>query len=274
MVWRAPLDTLLSALNSPMVDPLGDFERLVAEAATASIDGWDFSWFEGRASEEQPPWGYAHMLPARIGAADAALGIQTGGGEVFAEVLQRSIARPRALAATESWPPNVREARRRLGPLGVTVVEPSDDVTLPFAAESFDLVVSRHPIRTEWGEIERVMRRGGTYLSQQVGPGSNLELIEFFLGTQTVGDSRSPQRARALAEAAGLAIVDLREARLRTVFHDVGAVIYFLRKVIWTVPDFSVDRYRDRLEDLHRQMTTHGPFVTHSQRFLIEASKA
>jgi hypothetical protein len=117
------------------------------------------------------------------------------------------------------------------------------------------------------------MRRDGTYLSQRVGPGSNLELVEFFLGPQTVGDSRCPQRARALAEAAGLAVVDLREARLSTVFHDVGAVIYFLRIVIWTVPDFSVDRYRDRLADLHLRITTDGPFVAHAQRFLIEARK-
>jgi hypothetical protein len=118
-----------------------------------------------------------------------------------------------------------------------------------------------------------VMQRGGTCLSQQVGPGTNLELIEFFLGPQTVGDVRSPQRARELAEAAGLRVVDLREARLRTVFHDVGAVVYFLRMVIWTVPDFSVDRYRDRLAALHRRITTRGPFVAHGQRFLIEARK-
>ena len=255
------------------MEAVADFESLVAEAATAPLNGWDFSWFEGHASEERPPWGYARMLPARIGTADAVLDIQTGGGEVFAEVLQRSTVRPRTLAATESWPPNVEEATRRLGPLGVTAVEPPDDTALPFDAESFDLIVSRHPVRTEWGEIARVMRRGGTYLSQQVGPGSNIELIEFFLGPQTVGDSRSPQRARALAEVAGLGVVDLREARLCTVFHDVGAVSYFLRMVIWTVPDFSVDRYRDRLANLHRRITTHGPFVAHAQRFLVEARK-
>jgi hypothetical protein len=76
-----------------------------------------------------------------------------------------------------------------------------------------------------------------------------------------------------LAEAAGLTVLDLREAQLRTVFQDVGAVIHFLRMVIWTVPDFSIARYRDRLADLHRQMTTSGPFVAHAQRFLIEAYK-
>ncbi len=38
----------------------------------------------------------------------------------------------------------------------------------------------------------------------------------------------------------------LEKASLPAVFHDIAAVIVFLRKVIWTVPDFSVDRYRDQ----------------------------
>jgi hypothetical protein len=34
------------------------FEDLVAEAASAPIDGWDFSWLDGRATEQRPSWGY------------------------------------------------------------------------------------------------------------------------------------------------------------------------------------------------------------------------
>ena len=70
-----------------------------------------------------------------------------------------------------------------------------------------------------------------------------------------------------------LSLVDLREASLRVEFRDIGAVVYFLRKVIWTVPDFTVDRYRDRLAALHTQIQEHGPFVCHAKRFLIEAVK-
>lgn len=62
-------------------------------------------------------------------------------------------------------------------------------------------------------------------------------------------------------------------ARLKVEFFDVGAVVWFLRKVIWTVPDFSVDRYRDRLRELHDYIESHGSFVAHSTRMLIEARK-
>jgi SAM-dependent methyltransferase len=246
------------------------FEELLAEGERVPVDGWDFSWFEGRASEERPSWGYARLMAERMAVASAALDIQTGGGEVLARVPHP----PAVLAATESWPPNVAIARRSLRPLGGTVVEVADDADLPFPAESFDLVVSRHPVVVRWDEIARVLRPGGTYFSQQVGAGSVHELTDVMMGPQPVSDARSWQRAVAAAEAAGLDVIDLRHESLRTVFHDIAAVVVFLRKVIWIVPDFTVDRYRGRLADLHRRMTTEGPFVAHSQRFLIEARYA
>lgn len=63
------------------------FADLVAEGAAEPVEGWDFSWFEGRASEERPRWGYARMMAARMAGARAALDIQTGGGEVLAAAL-------------------------------------------------------------------------------------------------------------------------------------------------------------------------------------------
>lgn len=50
-------------------------------------------------------------------------------------------------------------------------------------------------------------------------------------------------------------------------------MIYFLRKVIWMVPGFTVGQYRDRLRELHEQIERDGPFVAHTARFLIEARK-
>lgn len=46
-----------------------------------------------------------------------------------------------------------------------------DDAALPFPAQSFDLVVSRHPTIVLWTEIAPVLQPGGMYLSQQVGAG-------------------------------------------------------------------------------------------------------
>jgi SAM-dependent methyltransferase len=247
------------------------FEDLTAEAGSVSVDGWDFSWLDGRATEQRPSWGYQRAMGAKMASARAALDIQTGGGEVLAGA---SHLAPLTVA-TEAWPPNVVKATRLLHPRGVAVVADEDKPPLPFAADAFDLVVSRHPVVTWWEEIARVLQPGGTYFSQQVGPASVFELVEWFLGPQPpdVRGGRDPGKARARAQAAGLEVTGLRPETLRVEFFDIGAVVYFLRKVIWMVPDFSVERYAGRLRALHDRIEADGPFVAHSARFLIEARK-
>ncbi|MFG3583729.1 class I SAM-dependent methyltransferase [Streptomyces sp. NPDC047990] len=247
------------------------FDELVAEAASASVEGWDFSWFEGRATEQRPSWGYARAMGERLAEAVAALDIQTGGGEVLASAPRL----PPVMAATEGWPPNVAKATALLRPRGAVVVAAPEDAPLPFADGAFDLVTSRHPVRAHWTEIARVLSPGGTYFSQQVGPASVFELVEHFVGRQpdAVRNARHPDRARADAAAAGLDVVDLRAERLRVEFFDIGAVVHFLRKVIWMVPGFTVDRYLPQLRSLHERIEAEGPFVAHSTRLLVEARK-
>lgn len=252
------------------------FEDLVAEGAAVPTDGWDFSWFEGRATEARPSWGYAVSLAERLARATAALDIQTGGGEVLDFALRRAASGGPALAvATEGWPPNVAKATALLRRRGVPVVASPEDAPLPFADGAFDLVSSRHPVSPHWAEIARVLRPGGSYFAQHVGPRSVFELVEYFLGPLPAEQSsaRHPDHERAGAEAAGLEIVDVRAERLRMEFHDIAAVVHFLRKVVWMVPDFTVEAYRPRLRTLHEQIEAEGPFVAHSTRHLFEARK-
>ncbi|WP_031083419.1 class I SAM-dependent methyltransferase [Streptomyces sp. NRRL WC-3549] len=261
-----------SSPSAPGPESDARFAALVAEADAVSVDGWDFSWLEGRATEQRPSWGYARAMADRMARAESALDIQTGGGEVLASVPRL----PPLTVATESWPPNIARATELLHPRGAVVVADADEPPLPFGDRAFDLVVSRHPVTTWWEEIARVLAPGGTYFSQQVGPASVFEVVEYFLGPQPAASraARDPQRAAADAEAAGLDVVDLRAERLRVEFSDIGAVVYFLRKVIWMVPGFTVDAYLPQLHTLHREIEADGPFVAHSSRFLIEARRA
>ncbi|HEV8220532.1 MAG TPA: class I SAM-dependent methyltransferase [Streptosporangiaceae bacterium] len=245
------------------------FEDLLAEGAAVPTAGWDFSWFEGRATEERPPWGYARQMGERMAVAAAGLDVQTGGGEVLASIPKP----PPLLAATESWPPNVALARARLAPLGGHVAEVDDLADLPFPGGTFDLVVSRHPTVVRWPEIARVLGPGGTYFSQQIGAGSNRELIDAMMGPQMVDQSRSAARAASGAQLAGLEVTRLEERALRVEFFDVAAVVHFLRKVLWTVPGFTVAAYREPLRRVHEQIQADGAFVAHSQRMLVEAHK-
>lgn len=249
------------------------FEELIEEAEAEPLGGFEFSWFENRATEQRPPWGYARLLVGRIEQAGAVLDVQTGGGEVIAGALAKAGRLPRLLTATESWEPSIAAARAALSPYEGAVVQVEDDDPFPFRDSSFDLVVSRHPTVAMWDEIARVLAPGGTYFSQQVGHGSNRELTDFMMGPQPLHFGRSPENAVRGAEQAGLTVMDLRLATLEVAFYDVGAVAYFLRKVPWTVPDFSIASYRDRLWAMHEKIRGEGRFVSRSQRFLIEATR-
>ena len=248
---------------------MSGFDDLVAMGAAVPTEGWDFAWFEGHATEQRPSWGYARLMGERMGRAEAGLDIQTGGGEVLASIP----AGPPVLAATESWAPNLEIARRNLARFGAEVVQVGDTDALPFPDASFDLVVSRHPVATRWDEVFRVLQPGGAYFAQHVCSGSVRELTDFMMGPQPVDPGRSPVVTACEAEAAGLDVVDLRQEALRMEFHDIAAVVHFLRKVIWIVPGFTVDGYLERLRELHGFIERHGPFVAYSQRLLVEARK-
>lgn len=247
---------------------VASFEGLIEEALAAPIEGWDYTWLDGRATEERPPWGYSALAAQRSQSVSSLLDLETGGGELLADVPTL----PPLTVATETWGPNVPRAAARLRARNVSVVE-AEDNKLPFGDASFELVLSRHPVLSCWNEIARVLAPGGTYLSQQVGPRSMVEVTEFFMGPQRSSAARQPDVAASNAEAAGLRVGNLRSARLRATFYDVGAMVYFLRLVVWIVPDFSVEKYEAHLLALHRRIETEGPFVSYATRFLIEATK-
>jgi SAM-dependent methyltransferase len=248
----------------------GSFERLVAEAEEAEISGWDFSWLAGRAYEERPTWHYFDLVAARARGVSSLLDMEVGGAHMIAALP----VVPPLTVGTESYAPNIPAAAVLLRARGAHLVCPDSAVrALPFPAAVFELVTSRHPVTTWWDEIARVLRPGGTYLSQQVGPQSLHELSEHLMGARPAGSDRDPDAAVSAAEAAGLVVSALRVERPRTEFYDIGAVVYFLRLVVWIVPDFSVARYRDRLRGLHDHIVREGSFATTASRFLIEAVK-
>jgi len=247
------------------------FGELVDEATAVDVSGWSFDWLDGRATEERPSWGYARLLAARLAQVASALDIDTGGGEVIAGVPRL----PARMVVTEGWPPNADRARALLSPRGVEVVAVDQGQPLPFPDASFALVSSRHPVRPDWPEIARMLAGDGSYFAQHVGPSSAFELIEWFLGPQSrERQGRDPEREAAAARDAGLRITDLRTARCRMEFFDIGAVVYILRKCTWWVPDFTVDRYRDALERLDGHIRERGAFAARSTRTLVEAKPA
>ncbi len=263
---------------------MSDLDRLLDEAIRAPFSGWEFSWLRGRVDEATPPWDYDTEIARVLATAPTALDIDTGGGEVLA----RHLPSGGTVIATEGYAPNIAVAARTLTPLGVHVVgtesAPDNDEQpstnpgttsshLPFRDDTFDLVLNRHS--SYWpAEVARVLRPGGTFLTQQRGVGGN-DLLERFGRSPVTGPSFDLAFAVAQLRAAGLEIVRAEEAMTPMTFLDVGAFVYFVRAAPWVLlPDLDVVEDRASLEAIHDVIGRDGGFEVQGTHMLITARRA
>lgn len=232
--------------------------------------GWDFSYLDGRMLEDQAPWSYSTRAAELMRLSKSVIDLGTGGGERFLKLKEHW---PEKVVATEEYPPNFRLATERLSPFGVQVVDVSQNMEtgMPFADGEFDLVLNRHSGFNP-GEVARILKPGGTYLTQQIHGLSLTGLIAAF--------DQEPQWAYATPEffirrleAAGMTIVDNREWSGQLTFTDVGAIVYYLKAVPWVVPGFSVETHLDYLLVLQHRLESGEGLAFTQRRYLIEACR-
>jgi SAM-dependent methyltransferase len=235
--------------------------------AAAPFEGWDFAYLDGRMVEAGPPWSYRDLARSAVTKAHDILDIATGGGEVFASLAPF----PGRAVAVEGYEPNLPVARRRLAPLGVEVFQANTASGMPFPDRAFDLILNRHG-GFRPAEIHRVLKPGGVFLSQQVG-GDNLDDLTAAFGARLAYPDNTLARTSEDFATLGCKI-ELRETwRGPVTFQDVGALVYFLKAIPWVIADFDVERCRDVLQSLHRQLQTGRPLQFTYSRFLIQTRK-
>ena len=198
------------------------------------------------------------------------LDLDTGGGEFLL-----SLGHSHALtAATEAYPPNVALCRETLSPLGIDFREANAAGPLPFADESFDLVINRHGDYSP-AEIARVLKTGGIFVTQQVGAENDRELVEQLLPTPPAPPfPRQYLRiAREDCRASGLTVLEGQEAFRPIRFYDVGALVWFAHIIEWEFPGFTVEGSRDQLMRLQAHLEERGMIEGRIHRFLLAARK-
>lgn len=252
------------------------FEFNIQQAEDVAFSGWDFSYIAktGRMVEAPLQWNYFNIVLPYLRKAEKLLDMGTGGGEVLAEFAPL----PPTTYVTEQYHPNVAVAKKRLEPLGVKVFEieeekePPFNARLPFKDESFDLVINRHEAYYP-PEVMRILKPGGIFITQQVGSLTNTTLVQFFLGKTLQVTNWNLKSAVDEVKAAGFKVVQQREDIRCYRYYDIGAVVYLLKAIPWTIPDFSVTKYRDKLWELHIKISEDGFYETPQHRFIIVAQK-
>ena len=241
-----------------------------AEERIAHIHGWDFSHIRDRYTEEQDlPWDYREIILRYLTPEMRLLDIDTGGGE-FLLSLNHPCGRT---AATEGYPPNVELCRQTLLPLGIDF-RPGDGASaLPFDDGSFDMVINRHGGFFP-SDIDRLLRPGGIFFTQQVGAENDRELVELLSGeTEMPFPEQYLDIASGKLQDAGFEILEAKECYRPIRFHDVGALVWFARIIEWEFPEFSVDACRDRLLNAQRILEQNGCIEGKIHRFLLVAKK-
>lgn len=237
---------------------MSGFDELLTEGESVDVSTWGAGMLTGRLVEDPPPWHYPELLRPYLDSADSVLDLGTGDGARLLEA--RPL--PTHAVACEGWAPTLPAAAANLRPAGVSLVhcedgpentDPAPDPDhpgLPFRDASFDLVVDRHT-SFDPSDVHRVLRAGGTFVTQQVGSRHGSE-VRALLGLPPA-DAVTWDLAAAVDQvaAAGFEVVDSGEAFPRMRWTDVGALVAYLRSVPWYLPDFTVAAYRDRLCELH-----------------------
>jgi SAM-dependent methyltransferase len=231
-----------------------------------------FLLLDGHWKTKELMWHYEKNIREYIPTLKALLDMGTGGGG-FLSLLTPL---PPKTYATEAYIPNLPMAKKRLEPLGVTVKQITDDKVLPFEDETFDLVINRH--ESFWSdEIYRILKPGGRFITQQVGERNNLYLNELIAENKpkpATEWSWTLQNAVGYLRDAGFVIVVEQEQFPREHYYDIGALVFYLKVIQWQIPDFSVEKYREELGQIHNTIEMQGAITPLAHRFYIEAIKA
>ncbi|MHA2253930.1 MAG: class I SAM-dependent methyltransferase [Candidatus Kariarchaeaceae archaeon] len=233
------------------------------------FSGWDFSHIRDRMETAPLPWSYTSKILYKLPLIGSLLDMGTGGGE-FLHALQPL---PVDTHATESFEPNIPIAKKRLAEVNVEVHAFQKDNELPFDSEYFDLIINRHesydPV-----EVNRILKQNGQFITQQVG-GSNDNDLNQLLGAETDPTYAhwNMQFAVNQLEETGFTVVEQHEAFPLTRIFDVGSIVYYLKAIPWQIPDFSIEKYKDKLLEIHDKIQTSGFIEVRSHYFLIIAEK-
>jgi hypothetical protein len=123
-------------------------------------------------------------------------------------------------------------------------------------------------------ELYRLLKKGGLFITQQVGGENERDLVEMVLP-----DAEKPfphlnlkEQKKAFVDA-GFQILEADEAYRPIKFYDVGAFVWFARIIEWEFPGFSVDKCFEQLVEMQKIIGEKGEVKGTTHRYLIVARK-
>ena len=234
-----------------------------------TFKGWDFSHLENRWTEGKSPWEYREILKNYLNSNDKLLDMGTGGGEFLL-----SLNHPyNNTSVTEMWEPNVKLCKEKLEPFGINVKQVFNVSELPFDDDTFDIVINRHE-SFDIGEVRRILKPNGIFITQQVG-GKNNEILSKALikDFKPLYPENTLDNVLKDLEKNFFKVLHAEEFFPYLRFYDIGAIIYFAKIIEWEFPNFSVDNCFEELCKLNEEIIVKGFVESIEHRFIIVCRK-
>jgi SAM-dependent methyltransferase len=268
-----------------MLDERTSLARLRRLAATVGERrGWDFSRM--RVERDPTPWEYSHVVQRYLRPSAVVLDVGTGGGEKLLP-LALSFGRGVGIDADPTMIQAAEENRQRThetyhseyswrgsGPADRVSFLVMNAEALGFPEGAFDLVLNRHCTIFP-GEVVRVLRPGGTFLTQQVGKRNTQNLLAAFgWGPDSFGDDWW-QDLPALAEEfrqRGCRIVARGEYDVGYRFLDLESLLFWL-KAAPLPEEFDLEKHWRAVERIVTEFRTPRGIETNEHRELLIVKK-
>ncbi len=237
-------------------------------ADLGELDGWDFSHMN---TERAPtPWNYDEIVSAHLRSDSLLLDLGTGGGEILLS-LATECAKAGGIDSSESM---ISAANRNLDRSNATNVTflLMDNFETGFSDCTFDVITNRHAGFSEL-EVDRILKPGGLFITQQVGRNNTLNVLAAFDWTpDSFGVGYWDQSWQEEIQNMGYEVVTSEQYDVDYWFCDIQSLLFWLKSVPLLAP-FDLDRHFRNVERLIASAWSAKGLKTNEHRKLLVARK-
>lgn len=230
-----------------------------------AFEGWDFSYMKNRWEQECLPWSYSNLVREYLSNEMNLLDMGTGGGELLL-----TFNHPYSkTSVTEGWLSNYHLLQKKLQPKGVTIAFVDETDQLTFPNDSFDIVLNSHA-SYDLKEVRRVLKTGGVFITQQVGD-QNGQILSEKLCTNVrpkIKDWSLEVVQKELVKE-NFDIIFANEFFPYQHFHDMEGLIYYVQRILWEYPEFTVETHFNQLIEIQKELVNKGFVYNRQHRFIV-----
>lgn len=241
--------------------------------STSERKGWDFSRIRVRKGPER--WIYEDVVRNCVPRGTRVADIGTGGGERLlglAPHFDHAIGIDLDPEMVDTAYHNLSSHRAQNRPeISVEfMVGSADETDLPEC--SFDAVLNRHSVVIPT-EVDRILRPGGVFVTQQVGRRNLTKLLSRF-GGQDFGDDQLPESIKEEFVGLSYEVLRFEEADYEYRYLDLDSALFQLKAIEhYLVKTSETPNFFELLSEMLIDVRIDDQFVSNEHRHLIVVRK-